>query len=218
MAYETLKRSKDLVELTYNDLCFAFDKLYGRPAQAEIASVLEEKSFDETLEEYNDDTPRAKELLLSENMVDYVLGTAYLGQVFSDGGHTAINYPAILSLLTPGTAVNNELNRQMDSEDFRDQQAVIYVMNSLTSGQRASTMSEFRSGQYENYELAKAWDDKSASKLYVVGDTAVFAFDSFINEAVYHFKWSLDCAKEKGIKPFVIDLSCNRGGNAAVVV
>jgi hypothetical protein len=81
-------------------------------------------------------------------MVDYIIGTAYLAQVFSDGGHTAINYPAILALLTPGTAVNNELNRQMDSENFRDQQAVIYVMNSLTSGQRASTMSEFRSVVY----------------------------------------------------------------------
>ena len=217
-AYDTLERSKDLVELNYNDLCFAFDKLYGRPAQAEIASMLEEKSFDETLDEYNDDTRRAKELLLSENMTDYVLGTAYLGQVFSDGGHTAINYPAVLAILTPGTAVNDELNRLFDEEDFRDANAVKYLMSSLTSGQRSEKMSEFRSDKYANYELVNAWDDKSASKLYVAGDTAVFAFDSFINEAVYHFKWSLDYAEEKGIKRFVIDLSCNSGGSAAVVM
>ena len=118
--YNTLKRSKDLVELAYNDLCFAVDKLYGRPARAEIASLLEEKSFDEALDEYNDDTRLAKELLLSENMVDYVLGTAYLGEVFFDGGHTAINYPAVLSFITPGTAVYDELGRLADSEDFRD--------------------------------------------------------------------------------------------------
>ena len=49
--YNTLKRSKNLVELTYNDLCFAVDNFYGRPAQAENASMLEEKSFDETLDE-----------------------------------------------------------------------------------------------------------------------------------------------------------------------
>ena len=79
-------------------------------------------------------------------------------------------------------------------------------------------MSELRSGKYANYELVNAWDDKSASKLYVAGDTAVFAFDMFINEAAYHFKWSLDYAKEKGIKRFVIDLSCNTGGSAAVVM
>lgn len=217
-AYETLKRSKDLVELTYNELCFAVDKLYGRPAQAEIASTLEEKSFDETLDEYNDDTRRAKELLLSENTADYILGTAYLGKIFSDGGHTALYYPAVLAFLTPGTALYDELNRLFDEEDFRDADAVSYVMSSLSSSQKATNMSEFRSDKYKDYELVKSWDDKSGSQLFVTGDTAVFAFDSFINEAVYHFKWSLDCAKEKGIKRFVIDLSCNSGGNAAVVM
>ncbi|MBQ3329752.1 MAG: hypothetical protein IJG87_01080 [Ruminococcus sp.] len=217
MVYDSLVRSKDLVELSYNDLCFAFDKLYGRPAQAEIASMLEEKSFDETLDEYNDDTRRAKELLLSENMVDYVLGTAYLGEAFYDGGHTAVNYPAVLPLITPGNALNDELNRIVDLEDFRDRQAINYVMKTLTSGQKSRNIAEYRSGKYENYELVESWDDKSASKLYAVEDTAVFAFDSFVNEAVYHFKWSLDYAKENGIKRFVIDLSCNTGGNAAVV-
>lgn len=218
MVYDTLKRSKALVELTYNDLCFAVDKLYGKPAQAEIASMLEEKSFDETLDEYNDDTRRAKELLLSENMVDYILGTAYLGKVFSDGGHTALYYPAVLAFLTPGTALYDELNRLFDKEDFRDADAVKYVMSSLTSSQKATNMSEFRSDKYKDYDLVKSWDDKSASQLFVTGDTAVFAFDSFINEAVYHFKWCLDYAKENGIKRFVIDLSCNSGGNAAVVM
>ena len=217
-AYNTLTRSKDLVELTYNDLCFAFDKLYGRPAQAEIASVVEEKGFDEALDVYNDDTRRAKELLLSDNMVDFVLGTAYLGQAFADGGHTAVNYPAILSVLTPGTAVNGELNRLLDTEDFRDRQAMFYVMNSLTASQRGANMAAFRSSQYKEDDLVQAWDDKSKAKLYVTGDTAVFAFDSFVNEAVYHFKWSLDYAKEKGVKRFVTDLSCNSGGNAAVVM
>ena len=216
--YNTLKRSKDLVELGYNDLCFAVDKLYGRPAQAEIASLLEEKSFDEALDEYNDDTRRAKELLLSENMVDYVLGTAYLGKVFSDGGHTAVNYPAVLSFITPGTAVYNELGRLAESEDFRDRTAANYAMSTLASSQKSKTMAELRSDKYKDYDLVKSWDDKSVSKLYVTGDTAVFAFDSFVNEAVYNFKWSLDYAKEKGIKRFVIDISCNSGGNAAVVM
>lgn len=218
MVYDSLVRSKDLVELSYNDLCFAFDNLYGRPAQAEIASVIAEKGFDKALDEYNDDTRRAKELLLSDSTVDYIIGTAYLGEAFYDGGHTAVNYPAVLTLITPGNALNDELNRIVDLEDFRDRQAINYVMKALTSGQKSRNMAEYRSGKYENYELVKAWDDKSASKLYVVEDTAVFAFDSFVNEAVYNFKWSLDYARENGIKRFVIDLSCNTGGNAAVVM
>jgi hypothetical protein len=216
--YNTLKRSKSMAELAYNDLCFAFDKLYGRPAKSEIASVLDKKSFDEALDEYNDDTRRAKELLLSENTVDYVLGTAYLGEVFFDGGHTAINYPAVLAFLSPGTAVYDELNRLADSEDFRDRKAANNALSSIVSSQKNNTMAELRSDKYKDYDLVKSWDDKSASKLYVTGDTAVFVFDSFINEAVYNFKWSLEYAKGKGIKRFVIDLSCNSGGNAAVVM
>lgn len=43
--YNTLKRSKSMAELAYNDLCFAFDKLYGRPAKSEIASVLDKKAL-----------------------------------------------------------------------------------------------------------------------------------------------------------------------------
>lgn len=135
-----------------------------------------------------------------------------------DGGHTALNYPAVLAFLTPGTAVYDEISELGDSEDFRDRQAVDYTFKSLGSGQRSADMSELRSDEYANYELVNAWDDQSASKLYVAGDTAVFAFNKFINEAVYHFKWSLDYAKEKGIKRFVIDLSCNSGGSAAVVM
>ena len=92
------------------------------------------------------------------------------------------------------------------------------MLSSLNSSQKATNMSEFRSGKYKDYDFVKSWDDQSASKLYVAGDTAVFAFNKFINEAAYHFKWSLDYAKEKGIKRFVIDLSCNSGGSAAVVM
>ena len=106
----------------------------------------------------------------------------------------------------------------INEEDFHDPNAIKYAMSSITSGQRAIDMSKFRSGKYKDYDLVKSWDDKSKSNLYVTGDTAVFVFDSFVNEAVYNLKWSLDYAKEKDIKRFVIDLSCNSGGNAAVVM
>ena len=98
-------------------------------------------------------------------MVDYVLGTAYLGEAFYDGGHTAVNYPAVLTLITPGNALNDELNRIVDLEDFRDRQAMNYVMKTLASGQKSRNMAEYRSGKYENYELVKAWDDKSLTRL-----------------------------------------------------
>ena len=54
-------------------------------------------------------------------------------------------------------------------------------------------------------------------KLYIQGDTAVFCFNSFVNEVIHPFKWSLDYAKEQGVKNFVVDLSTNSGGSTSVL-
>ena len=79
------------------------------------------------------------------------------------------------------------------------------------------SLSILENTELEKYELVKSWDEGSGSRFYRVGDTGVFVFDSFLNEVVYAFKWSLDYAKENGIKNFVIDVSCNKGGLSSVL-
>ena len=94
-------RSQDIIDLTYNELCFAVDRLYGRPAKYEIAASIEEKGFDKTLDEYSDDTRKAKEKLLSDSKTDFIIGMTFLDNVFFDGGHTffrcRLTKPPILS-------------------------------------------------------------------------------------------------------------------------
>ena len=56
--YENDHRSQEIIALTYNELCFLMDKYYGAPSRSEI---------DRTLDEYSDNTRRAKELILSDS-------------------------------------------------------------------------------------------------------------------------------------------------------
>lgn len=211
-------RSQEIIDLTYNELCFAIDKIYGRPSKSEIASYIAENGLDKTLDEYSDETRRAKELMLSDSKADFVIGICCLSSVFFDGGHTILAYPMVNVLnFYPESAVGTILSQRLN--DMNDQDAMSAInqfMKLIYSQADYSTLVLQKMAAYENYETIRIWDDASASQLVCSGDTAIFAFDSFVNEAVYHFKWSLDYAKESGMKRFVIDISSNVGGSSAV--
>ncbi len=218
--YQDDHRSREMIDLTYHELCFAMDKLYGRPAKAEVATSVEEKGFDKTLDEFSDETRRAKELMMSESKTDFIYGISYLASVFDDGGHTDFERPLIdVDNNFIDTTVGNALAARINDMSDPDTPAVLEpIMESIYNQQDRFKLHEQRKAIYESYETVNVWDDMSQSQLLVSGDTAVFVFDNFWNEAVDHFKWSLDYAKEKGIKRFVIDLSCNSGGSTAVVM
>ena len=148
-----------------------------------------------------------------------MIGLCKLSDAFEDGGHTNLFfsvYPLLETYLASN--VGKELMERINSGD----QNSLIVLNTLKDSnakiQRLSELKDQRSNLYKEYELIKAWDDQSASSYYQNGETGVFVFDSFQNEAVYAFKWSLDYAAAHGIKKFVIDISCNTGGNSAVVM
>lgn len=92
------------------------------------------------------------------------------------------------------------------------------MLGSTSSSNKKDMLNEKRNEAYSKCETIMTWDDASNSQLIRNGDTAVFAFDSFLNETVDHFKWSLDYAKDNGIKRFVLDVSCNTGGNSDAVM
>lgn len=218
--YEDDHRSQELIDLTYNELCFAIDKLYGRPSKAEIAASIEEKGLDKTLDEYSDITRRAKEMIMSDSKIDLIFGLCSLAQVFSDGGHTCIEYPLLDSIgFYPDTTVGKTISDRMEDMSDRDAIAATAItLKTILEQEKMDVLKETRDSAYEKYETVKVWDDASKARLLRSGDTAVFVFNSFMNEAVDNFKWSLDFAKENGIKRFVLDISCNTGGSSDVVM
>lgn len=216
--YGKTERSFQTADYAYNELCFVMDNFYGRPSKSAIASLVEEKGFDKALDEFSDETRFAKNLLRSESASDFIIGLAILDTALYDGGHTAMAFPFVS---IGQNYSESPLNAEVIVKNMLDPNTEGYLesatMNSGADEMEVEVLNGLRDKKYRAYELVKSWDDESKSRFVVKGDTGVFAFDSFENEAVYAFKWSMDYAAEKGLKNIVIDLSCNRGGNSAVV-
>ncbi len=221
-AYHNLERDPKVAEYTYNELCFVMDNMYGYPSRAsDIGDTMRTNGFDMTLDIYGDESERAKKLICSDDVTEFIPGLFYLSDLFDDGGHTAfhivssyINMDADSPLLA---ALNSRYTDQTDP-DLEVMQKV-YSKN-IYDSVYLSKLVDYRSGEYKSYEFIKSWDIDDATNIWFFhsDDTAVFAFDQFRNEVVEPFKWSLDYAKENGIKNFVIDVSCNKGGLSSVLM
>ena len=212
---EILNRDSAAAAFSYRELCFCMDHFYGAPAQGKLAASITEKGFDKTLDEYSDGTRTAKELLQSADMCYFYAGMMYLDEVMFDGGHTSMTAGVFMSMADQSSAIYNAF-AQMGKEqpDYAWQMmTAMMVMQKRTNFEKI--IAPLREEAYKNYETVKTWD-KNAS-LLCSGDTVIFVFDSFKNEVIEPFKWSLDYAAENGIENFLIDLTYNGGGSSDVV-
>lgn len=202
--FNSFDRAPSLAEFTYHELCFFMDHFYGRPSKAKIAASIAEKGFDKTLDEYSDDTRKAKELLMSDDLLDFLAGFMYLDKLFDDGGHTSLFYELFLAI----TDDDSKLGQAMQTSPHN--KMAVSRMFDMVLGRKTADVTEVRKDAYAKYQTVKSWDKDAM--LVVDGDTAVFVFDSFNEKVAPMFKWSLDYAEENGIKNFVVDLTKNGGG------
>lgn len=215
--YESDNRDKSMIDYTYNELCFAVDNLYGMPSKSQIAENIRTNGLDKTLDSFSDQTKEAKELLMSDSLTDFYLGLTYLSVPFDDGGHTVFVFePLAESEKYADTAFFHAWN-ELQEGDSEKAQAFQSITTEMQSGSMMAqmTVSEARDKAYSAYDKVKSWG--STARFIVHGDTGVFIFDSFTDEAVEPFKWSLDYAADNGVDNFVIDLSMNTGGNSNVL-
>ena len=212
--YSKNERSPEMVDYTYRELCFVMDKLYGRPLTAEPAVSVAEKGFDKTLDEYSDSSRRAKELLRSEKMSDFIVGMYYLTDLFYDGGHTNF-FLGASELMTNykdspvAAAMLEKVSDKTDKDVSVIKQAQQY---SLLTQNNIERLINQRAEDYSRYETVKTWEGMSEASFIRSGDTGIFIFNNFLSDAVPPFKWALDYSVENGIKNFIVDVSCNQGG------
>ena len=211
--YQSLTRSKEMADFNYGALCLYMDCFYGRPSNALIAEMLAEKGLDAALDSYDDVTPVAKSLLLSEDMVDYFTGLALLDHYCDDGGHTCIsNIPINAYYYYQGQPLADQWGEYV----YGDSELAELVRERINETNEKYNINMYvgdaRANEYARYEkeTVKKWG--SGAYLIVHGDTAVFVFDSFEIETPYNFKEALDIAKDRGVKVFIVDDSCNGGG------
>ena len=212
--YAKNERSPETADYTYRELCFVMDKLYGRPATAKLAASVAEKGFDKTLDEYSDESRRAKELLLSDKMSDFIVGMYYLTYLFYDGGHTNffLGSSELLAYYNDspvGTILSEKVKDETDKDVSVIKQAEQY---SQWNKESIDMLKEQRAKDYSRYETVKTWEGMSEASFIRSGDTGVFLFNNFLSDAVPAFKCALDYSVENGIKNFIVDVSCNTGG------
>ena len=220
--YNVVERDPEVADFTYRELCFSMDHFYGRPSKAMIATSIGEKGFDLTLDEYSDETRKIKKLLQSTNAVDHVMGIILLQPFFEDGGHTNLTFEILSERLNSNYGETEFMKawqeRSQDAQDEDMKKIGLIQGKSMLDMAKRSSLQKSRNAAYAGYETVKTWPlgDKVIS-LIRHGDTAVFVFDSFKEEAVEPFKWSLDYAKKQGLLNFVIDISGNGGGHTLVL-
>lgn len=226
--FRSTPRSADLIEYSYRELCFVFDYLFGYPPKSELGAKIKENNGFDGLISNTEFGKTVKPLLMSESVTDYYIGLILIDNMLDDGGHStlSVGYTKALLAEVPGSFVEN-VNAIM--ENANDPNAVVIAQNikSFTEhGESFEQLSKLRTQSYSQYELVKTWEDENEpdesesfiAQLVMADDTAIFLFNEFKDEVVPAFKWSLDYAKEKDAKNFVVDLSMNGGGSSGVLV
>lgn len=218
--YSRADRGADMAAFAYDELCFAIDTFYGYPGRAPLNDALREGGLDQALQDYSDDSRRCRELLRSQRLGEYALGSQLLSALLEDGGHTGLDFTELWSEKPEFTdfTIDYYLAAQADPPDrsayLRDRGDRIVQ----------KTLQQTRRGAYGNDHYVQR------------GDTAVIWFDSFMYdfegwEAFYagqgprpegdqmaHVIDGLARAAENPEVQYVVfDVSCNTGGSADMV-
>lgn len=127
--------------------------------------IIAEKGFDRTLDEYSDDTRKAKQWLLSDQWIGFYAGMYMLQRYLDDGGHTAlILEPSAIEEKYPDTAFAAEWGRisrldiapQTDSEKVIKDWMKAYMTKNFND---LILLSGAGSSVYQGYTDAKRWDN-----------------------------------------------------------
>ena len=212
--FNTTERDKSIIDYDYREFCFVMDNLYGKPYKSKIAASVGELGLDKTLDTYNDETRMIKTVLLSDNKIDYMVGLSLLQGYFFDGGHTSLPYEAIE--YSSDTVLGKAWTDFMNNPDSKLVKRIFEISVNSDSLIYEFRLKPQRAEKYAQYEKVNSWEDDTVYCLRE-GDTLVFVFDKYVHKVVRPFKWSLDYAKENGIKTFIVDDSANTGGSSAVL-
>ena len=224
--YETAERPADLAAYSYGELCFAIDHFYGRPGRNAIDNKIQEKGLDQSLSETH------RKLLKSSKMDEYIFGLEYLAARLYDGSHTLIS--PIVNSTHIGVADSKKANQfaKQFVTSFSDQYPVEAM--AVSDNLNRPNSSEF---------AAKARQKLLNTDTYTkIGNTMYCIFDDFgpINTQAWtayykgtgslptynpEFKGDIcvivealdKAAADPEVKNFVLDLTCNNGGELSVL-
>ena len=219
------ERSEKMIDFTYNELCFVIDTFYSFPGRIPLDSVLKEKGFDAMLDT-NEDTRRIKELLLSPDCSDFLVGMALLEIYMYDGGHTTMN---------PLTLLKDEIPPELADRITEETEAFIQKTKLPNINDRAEHVNEISEKIIEARRKNPPVETSNCYAYFKNGETAIFTFNDFLFEYAawknYYdggkmpkdvlgslYKKMVEAENDPEIKNFVIDVTTNPGGTDVEVM
>ena len=185
-----------------------------------LMKSIQEKGFDRTLDEFSDTSRAAKELLLSESTVDFVIGMVYLDTMLNDGGHRKLFLSAMMDSrnFTASETALVLAGIMQDPSSPYSQLITEHFTNSMTEVLKPTVgPTKARDVAYAAYEIVREWNAQGI-RLLRYEDTCVFVFNSFMRDDAEPFIWSLNYAQDNGCKNFVLDITANAGGHETILL
>ena len=224
--YETTERPADLAAYSYGELCFAIDHFYGRPGRNDIDNIIQEKGLDLALSE------KHRTLLQSTKMDEYIFGMEYLAVLLDDGSHTRLSPIQIGSVvgITDANILGHFAAKFVTpfTADYADEVAAVMANLNRNNGSEMAAKARQKLLNTDTYTK--------------IGNTMYFIFDDFgpIDSngwtafykgtgplPTYNPEFSGDicglvealdkAAADPEVKNFVLDMTCNNGGELGVL-
>ena len=235
--------SSTYAEYNYNEICFNYDNLLGRPNRSSYS-----KYYDTSLK-LNDALSKRNlgkkiiELLKSPLKKDYIAGTALLGTILADGGHTNYLQSAYVSRLTEYEEIEQIINDAYAicmTESSKKYDELINMAESVGYQRdvrlaRAEKLNKEKIGtnlrgeaSYTLLESKKtaiiSVDDymdeckkKDLWDAYYSGKRDKIPFgtenDNILGGAVGNIYYGLNKANEDNVENIIVDLASNTGGS-----
>lgn len=228
-------RTADMADFNYRNLCFTLTNFFGYPGRTLLENNgLKEKGLDQALQDYGEAGQMTRDLLKSRNMYEYIAGTATLGCLLNDAGHTVIDVTAL-------STIDKESSFWSTMSNFKQEKLEEFLNFCPEYSSVESTLIlKLLSRMTINYLRP----DKIGEgvKYYKEGSTAYCWFDSFfcddsgwrkfyngegpkptIEDNPDDWLIALIDALEKAeadpeVKNFVLDISTNGGGSSDIVL
>lgn len=228
-------RTKDMAQFAYKNQCFTLTNFFGYPGRTLLEKKgLKEKGLDQALQDYGKAGQMTRELLQSQSMYDFIVGTATLSCLLDDGGHTHTDVTKISPL--SGNASFAEKLKSCKSEKLNEFISYCPEYKPIEDITEAMNQQKNKLVALRNEKFGK---DVHYAK---VGNTAYCQFDEFMCDDSgwrkfykgegakptlkdYPKDWliilldALDRAqKDPEVKNFILDISTNGGGSSDIVM
>ena len=228
-------RTADMADFAYRNLCFTLTNFFGYPGRSLLENKgLKEKGLDQALQDYGQAGQMTRSLLKSQDMYQYIAGTATLSNLLDDGGHTDtdINSVSPIDKESAFWSTMDNVRKEKKAEflklcpEYTPIEAKYeYVFTSRKELDSLRTLSLGKDVKYyKQGSTAYCWfnsfmcDDSGWRKFYK-GEAPKPTVKDFPNDWLITLIDALEKAdKDPEVKNFVLDISTNGGGSSDIVL